>query len=133
MGSVKENVIFFKQDVIWDLGRIDPGSMNWWPQPTITGIGSVDSKSAGVWETHGTTPSLFEPPPERGDATVLSTKPKMEDWLTGQDASPIEVETQPASAATLVLKLTSPIVPPNWMEEERWYVLVVTTSMRSLN
>ena len=29
--------------------------------------------------------------------------------------------------------LTSPIAQPNWTEEEMWYVLVVTTSIRSLN
>ena len=93
----------------------------------------MESNSAGVQETCGTTPSLFEPPPERGNATVLSTKPKMEDQPTGQDASPIEATTQPASAATLVVKLTSPIIPPDWTEEERWYMLVVTASVRSLN
>ena len=31
------------------------------------------------------------------------------------------------------VKLTSPIAPPNWTEEEKWYVLVVTASIRSLN
>ena len=107
--------------------------MNWWPQPTIIGIGSVESNSAGVWETCGTTPSLFEPPPERGDTTALSTKPKMEGQLTGQDASPIEAATQPASATTSVAGLTSHIIPPNWMEEERQHILVVNTSVRSLN
>ena len=130
---MKEHVVFSKQDVIQGLGRIAPGTMNQWPQPTITGIRSAESNSAGVWETHGTTPSLFGPPPERKDATVLSTKPKMEDKPTGQDASPIEATTQPASATALVVKLTSPIVPPNWTEEERQYVLVVTTSVRSLD
>ena len=78
----------------------------------------MESNSAGVWETCDNTPSLFEPPTERGDATVLSTKPKMEDWLTGQDASLIEAATQPASATTLVVELTSPIIPPDQMEEE---------------
>ena len=31
------------------------------------------------------------------------------------------------------VKLTSPIAPPDWTEEEKWYVLVVTASIRSLN
>ena len=57
----------------------------------------------------------------------------MEDWLTGQDASPIEAATQPASPTASVVKLTSPIAPPKWTEEERWYVLVVTASVGSLN
>ena len=29
--------------------------------------------------------------------------------------------------------MTSPIAPPNWTEEEKQYVLVVTSSIRSLN
>ena len=129
--SVKEHVIFSKQDIIQGLGRFDPGSMNWWPQPTTTTIGSAESNSAEVWETRGTTPLSFGPSSERGDTTVLSTKLQMEDWLTGQDANLIEAATQPASTTALVVKLTSPIAPPNWMEEERWYMLVVTTSERS--
>ena len=90
---VKEHVIFSKQDVIQGLGRIDPGTTSWWPQPTITGIGSMESNSAGVWETHGTT-SSFGSLPERGDTTVPSTKLQIEDWPIGQDASPVEVTTQ---------------------------------------
>ena len=50
----------------------------------------------------------------------------MEDWLIGQDASPIEAATQTASTAASVVKLTSPIIPPNQTEEEKWYILVVT-------
>ena len=107
--------------------------MNWWPQPTITGIGNVESNSTRVQETCGITPSLFGSPPERGDAMVLSTKPKIEDQLTGQDASLMKAATQPASDTTSVVKLTSPIIPPDWTEEERQYMLVVTTSVRSLN
>ena len=93
----------------------------------------MESNPARVWETHDITPSLFESPHERGDAMVLSTKPKMEDQPTGQNASPIEAATQPASATASVVKLTSPIIPPDQMEEERQYALVVTTSVRSLN
>ena len=130
---VKEHVIFSKQDIIQGLGRIDPGTTSWWSQPNITGIGSKESNSAGVWETHGTTSSLFGSPHERGDTTVLSTKLQMEDQPTAQDASPIEAATQTASATATVVKLTSPITPPDWTEEEKWYILVVTTLVRSLN
>ena len=35
--------VFTKQDVIQDLGRIDPGTTSWWPQPTPTDLGRVDS------------------------------------------------------------------------------------------
>ena len=73
----------------------------------------MGSNAVETWETCGTTPSLFGPPPGRRDATVLSTKSKVEGQLTGQDASPIEAMTQP------VVELTSPITPPNQTEEER--------------
>ena len=45
---VKEHVIFPKQDIIQGLGRIDPGTMSQWPQPTPTDIGNMDSDSAGA-------------------------------------------------------------------------------------
>ena len=57
----------------------------------------------------------------------------MQHQLIGQDASPIEATTQTASATTLVVKLISPNIPPNQTEEENWYILVVTTSVRRLN
>ena len=41
--------------------------------------------------------------------------------------------TQSASATTLVVKLTCPIASPHEAEEERWYAVVVTASVKSLN
>ena len=107
------------------------------------------------------TPSLFRPPPEEtppvkpiasptvddvghtlpglgnplleGDATVLSTKPEMEDWPAGQDASPSEAVTQLVPTTASVVELTSPIIPYNQTEEERWFMLVVTATVRRLN
>ena len=122
----------------------------------------MELNSAEAQETHSTTPSLLRPPPQEetlpvkpipsltmddvehtppglanplpeADATVLSTKPEMKDWPTGQDASPIEAETQLVPTTTLVDELTIPIIPSNQAEEERWYVLVVTASVRRLN
>ena len=122
----------------------------------------MESNSAEAWEAHGATPSLFEPPPEEdtppiepiaspivndvghtlsglgnplleGDAIVLSTKPKMEDWLTGQDARPIEAVTQLVPTTALVVELTSPIIPSNQTKQERQYMLVVTVLVRRLN
>ena len=108
--------------------------MSQWPQPTIAGIRSMESNSAGVWETHDTTSSCHLDLPLRGE-TPQSSQPnfQMEDQLTGQDTSLIEAATQTASATTSVVKLTSPIVPPNWTEEEKQYILVVTTLVRSLD
>ena len=57
----------------------------------------------------------------------------MEDQLIGQDASLIEAVTQTVSTTMSGVKLTSPITSPIWMEEEKWYVLVVTTLIKSLN
>ena len=57
----------------------------------------------------------------------------MEDQPTGQDASLIEATTQTTSATTSGVKLTSPITPLDQTEEEKWYILVVTALVRSLN
>ena len=57
----------------------------------------------------------------------------MEDQPIGQDASLIETATQTASTTASGVKLTSPIAPPDQTEEEKWYILVVTASVRSLN
>ena len=64
---------------------------------------------------------------------VPSTRPQTEDQPIGQDASLIEAATQTASATAPGVEMTSPITLPNWMEEEKWYVLVVTASIRRLN
>ena len=79
-----------------------------------------------------TPPGLVGPLPE-GNTTVLSTEPKMKDWPTGQDASPIEAVTQLVPPTASVVKLTSPIIPSSQTEEERWYMLVVTASVSRLN
>ena len=107
-------------------------------QPTTTYVRGTESNSTEAQEAHGATPS-FGPPPEEvsspvepfasptaddvrhtppglgntppeGGGTVLSTKPKMEDWLTGQHASPTEAITQLVPTIALVVELTSPII-----------------------
>ena len=130
-------------------------------QSTTTDVGGMESNSAEAQGAYGTTPLLFRPPPEEtppvkpiasptaddvghtlpglvgspleGNATVLSTEPKMKDWPTGQDASPIEAITQLVPTTASVVELPSPIIPSNQTEEERQYVLVVTASVRRLN
>ena len=70
------------------------------------------------------------------DAMVLSTKPKVEvpkDLPTGQATSPFKAVTQIVPTTGSVVKLTSPIVLSDQAEEERWYMLVVTASVRRLN
>ena len=64
---------------------------------------------------------------------VPSTRLQVEDQAIGQDASLIEAATQTASTTMSGVELTSPIASPNQTEEEKWYVLVVTASIRSLN
>ena len=103
------------------------------PNPPQLTLEALESDSAGVWETCVTTSSSFGSLPERGDTTVPSTRLQMEDQPIGQDASLIKATTQTASATTSGVELTSPIVPPDWTEEEKWYVLVVTTLVRSFN
>ena len=57
----------------------------------------------------------------------------MEDRPIGHDANLIKAATQTASATTSGVKLTNPIVPFDQTEDKKWYVLVVTASIRSLN
>ena len=156
MHRVKEHVIFYKQDVLWGLGRIAPETVDWDPavpqghsitQPTTTNIGGMESNSSEAQEAHGATPSLFRPPPKEeipsvepialptvddvghtppglgnplsgGDATVLSTKPEMEDWPTGQDTSPIEVLTQLVPKTASVVKLPAPSSHPTRLKRK---------------
>ena len=57
----------------------------------------------------------------------------MEDQLIGQDASFIKATTPAASSTMSGVNMTSPTAQPDQMEEERWYVLVVTALIRRLN
>ena len=116
---VKEHVIFSKQDVIQGLGRIDPGTMSRWPQPTPTDLGRAKSGPPGAWEMHVTTSESMY-------TTVPSTRLQVDDRPIGQNASLIEAATQTSSATLSEVELTSPIAPPHWAEEEKWYVLVMT-------
>ena len=45
----------------------------------------------------------------------------------------MEATAQTASPAMSRVELTRPIAPPDRMEEENWYVLVMTASIRQLN
>ena len=65
MHTVKEHIIFYKQDILCGLGRIVPDIVGWdlavpWghpiTQPTTTDIRGMESKFTEVLEKHGTTP-----------------------------------------------------------------------------
>ena len=82
-----------------------------------------------------TPPAPADPLLERG-AMVLSTEPKVvvpKDLPTSQATSPIKALTQIVPTTGSVVELTSPNIPSNQTEEERWYVLVVTALVRRLN
>ena len=123
----------FQKDVIQGLGRIDPGTTSQWPQTTPTNLRSEDVGYARAQEPHVTISPSFGPIPEGRYTMVPSTRLWVEDQLIGQDASYIEAATQTASATVSGVELTSAITSATWMEEEKWYVLVVTSSTRSLN
>ena len=91
-------------------------------QPTPTDLGRADSPLS----PHVTIP-------ERAYTTVPLTRLQVDNQPSGQDASLIEAATQTTSTAMPGVKLTSPIAPLDQMEEEKWYVLVMTTSIRQFN
>ena len=82
-----------------------------------------------------TLPGPADTLPER-DAMAPSTELEVEapkDLLIGQATSPIKVGTQVLPTTGLVVKLASPLAPFDQAEGERWYMLVVTASVRRLH
>ena len=74
--------------------------------------------------------------PLGGDATVLSTKSDAEtpkDLLTSWATNPTKVETQVVPITRSVVELAGPLTPSNQAEEERWCVLIVTSSIGRMN
>ena len=105
---VKEHVMFTKWDVTQGLGRVNPGATSQWPQTNSTSFERMD-------------PQLSPRPTTVGNQPVE------------QDTSFMEATTQTASPAISSVELTGPITPLDRMEEENWYILVVTTLIRQLN
>ena len=67
---------------------------------------------------------------------VLSAKPKVEvpkGLPTGKATSPIRAVAQIVPTTGPVVKWTGPLIPRDQTKDERWYVLVVTASVRRLN
>ena len=105
---VKEHVMFTKWDIIWGLGRVNLGDTSQWPQTSSTSFERMD-------------PPLSPRPTPVGN------------WPVEQNTSFMEATTQTASPAMSRVELTRPITPPDRMEEENWYVLVITALIRQLN
>ena len=112
---VKEHVVFTKWDIIKGLVRVNPGATSQWPQPTPTGFGRVD------------------PPLSPHVTLVPSTRLQVDDQPVEQNASFMEATTQTDSPTMSRVELTRPIAPQDRTEEENWYVLVMTASIRQLN
>ena len=91
--------MFTNQDLLWGLGRVNPGGMGQWPQPSLS--------------------SRVAPP--------------LGDELGELDTSLTEATTQTASMAASCVELLRCITPLDGMEEENWYLLVITALIRQLN
>ena len=86
----------------------------------IQSLGRVNLGATSQWpQTNSTSFGRMEPP--LGDQPVE------------QDTSFMEATTQTASPAMSDVELTRPITPLHRMEEENWYILVITTSIWQLN
>ena len=98
---VKQYVEFTKWDIMWGLGRVNPGATNQWPQTSSTSFGRMD-------------PPLSPRPTPVGDQPVE------------QNTRFMEAMAQTASLAMSGVELTRSIIPLDRTEEENWYVLVIT-------
>ena len=96
---MREHVVFTNWDLLQDLGRVNLGVMNQWPQP---------SSSSRIVLPFGDGPSEL-------------------------DTSFSEATTQTTSPAASCIELIRHITPPDGTEEENWYLLVITASIRQLN
>ena len=84
------------------------------------GLGRVNLGSMSQWPQ----PSL---------SSFSRIVPPLGDKPSEHDTSFTEATTQTASLAMSDAELTGCITLPDRMEEENWYVLVITTSIRQLN
>ena len=105
---VKDHVMFTKWDIIQGLGRVNPAATSQWLQTGPTRFRRMD-------------------PPLPPRPTQVGHQPYE------QNTSFMEATTQTTSPTVSGVELTKPITPPDRMEEENWYVLVVTTLIRQLN
>ena len=71
--------------------------------------------------------------PQTNSTDFGGIKPLLGNQPVEQDASFMEVTTQTASPTMSNVELTGPIAPPDRMEEENQYVLVITASIWQLN
>ena len=98
---VREHVMFTKWDIVWGLGRVNPGATSQWPQTSSSSFGRME--------------------------------PPLDDQPGEQDTCLMEATTQTASLAMSDVELTRCITPPDRMEEQNQYVLIITTSISQLN
>ena len=86
----------------------------------IWGLGRANLGATSQWpQTNSTGFRGIEPP--------LGNQP------VEQDTSFMEATTQTVSPTMSDVELTGPITPLDRMEEENWYILVITTSIWQLN
>ena len=71
--------------------------------------------------------------PQTSSSSFTRMEPPLDDQPGEQDTHFVEPTTQTASPAMSDVKLTRCITPADRMEEENWYILVVTASIRQLN
>ena len=71
--------------------------------------------------------------PQINSTSFGRMEPLLGNLPVGQDTSFMEATTHTASPAMSHVERTGPITPPDRMEEENWYVLVITASIWKLN
>ena len=134
---VEEHIVFTDWNIFQDLERVDPGAISQWPQTSSSGLGRMEppldnqpgEQNICFMEAHGNSPRRFEPPSQFPRSEARSSWGKIILHPLPQNAS----LGMCSSLAMTDVELTRHITPPDRTEEENWYALVITTSIRQLN
>ena len=85
------------------------------------------------WDLERVNPEATSQWPQTSSSGLGRMEPPLDNQPGKQNICFMEAASQTASPAMTNVKLTGHITPPDRMEEESWYVLVITTSIRQLD
>ena len=126
-------MVFPKEDITQGLGRINIRGVCQWSQTSQTDIGNEYPSCAIVKEECVSAPPPYGSIPKRRHAKFPPAQPQEGGQQIGRDTSFVVAATQVVSFPTPGVDMPGPVTPPNEGEEDKWFVLVVTASLKKLN